>query len=122
MKHLFLALLAVLAFAAAAEAQTVQVDINRATLLWTWTADPDSGPVDEFRLKCGNQSGNYTKITSIAGTARELAVKSAITGQGNWFCAVTAANAIGESGASNEVNFAAAAGPAGKIGLQLKAN
>ena len=122
MKQLFLVLLAALALATAAEAQTVQVDINRATLFWTWTPDTTSGAVDEFRTKCGNQTGTYTRITSVGPTLRELAVKSAITGPGNWFCVVTAANAVGESGPSNEVPFVAAASPAGKIGASIKAN
>jgi len=122
MKHLFLALLAVLAFAAVADAQTVQVDINRATLEWTWTADATSGPVDEFRMKCGPSSGTYTKITSVAGTARALAVRNAVGGDGLWFCAVAAANQRGESGLSNEVPFDAGAAPSGKLGLGVRAN
>ena len=117
---LFIALL-VAAFATAAQAQTVQVDINRATLLWTWTQDPIGGNADEFRVKCGNVSGTYNRTTAVGPTLREVAIKSAIGGPGNWFCVVAAANAFGESGVSNEVPFAAGAAPVGNLGLQVRA-
>lgn len=116
-----LALLFVAGLAGAAEAQTVSVDINRAVLLWNWTPTVESGPADEFRVYCGTATKTYTKMASVAGTAREVPVKAAIGGSGNWFCAVTAANKHGEGGASNEVGFDAGAAPAGTISLSLSA-
>lgn len=116
-----LALLFVAALVGAAEAQTVTVDINRAVLLWNWTPTVDSGPVDEFRVKCGSTAGVYTRSTTIAGTAREMPVKAAIGGSGNWFCSVAAANKVGESVPSNELGFFAGVGPAGSISVTLSA-
>lgn len=115
-------LLVILLVATTAQAQTVQVDINRAKLSWNWSPNVGSDPPTEFRMKCGGVSGIYTKITVVVGaTVREMAVKDAISGAGNWFCVVTAANTFGESGGSNEIPFVAGAAPAGKITLQMLA-
>jgi len=83
-----------------AQAQTtIAVDLNRAKLTWQWAqgAAPDDGMAAEFRMKCGPTAGNYTKVTTISNpVTREIAVKDAITGSGNWFCVVTAANQFGD--------------------------
>ena len=125
MKNLVSALLvcfAVLVVTAEGRAQSIAVDINRAKLAWTWTPDATSGTPSEFRMKCGATSGNYTKVTVVADSnAREMAVKDAITGNGNWFCAVSAANQFGESGLSNEVPFVAGAAPSGGLKLTVQA-
>jgi hypothetical protein len=73
-------------------------------------------------MKCGNAAGSYVKFTTIvrAPTATgpyEMPLSQAISGTGNWFCAVSAANQVGESGLSNEVNFEAGAIPVGPTGL-----
>lgn len=109
---IFAALLVALGFSGSAEAQTIlTVDLNKAQLQWDWTQGT-GGAVDEFRMYCGPQAGQYTKTTVLTNpAARTLAVKDAITGSGNWFCAVSAANRYGESVKSNEVPFDAGAIP-----------
>ena len=124
MKLTMFFVLFMLALPATARAQTtISVDMNKAKLRWTWAqGDPQQfGPVEEFRIKCGQVSKTYTKITSVGPTARELAVSSAIAGSGNWFCVVTAFNAFGESGASNEVPFAAGAAPSAPVNALIVA-
>lgn len=120
MKIIFLLAILLLAFANA-DAQTVQVDINRAKLSWNWSPDVGGVAPTEFRMKCGTTAGTYTKITTIGAAVREMAVKDAISGAGNWFCVVVAANSFGESGGSNEIPFAAGAAPVGKISLLMLA-
>ena len=98
---------------------TISVDIDKATLSWTWTQGT-GGSVSEFRMKCGQTTGIYTKVTVLAvPVARSMPVKTAIAGPGNWFCAVTAANQFGESGPSNEIAFAAGNVPIAPTGLQI---
>ena len=101
-------------------AQTViSVDITKARLVWTWTQGT-GGAVTEFRVKCGSTTGIYTKITILTDpTARFVTILSAITGPGNWFCVVSAANQFGESANTNEVSFAAGQQPVGPSGLQI---
>lgn len=99
---------------------TLAVNINQARLEWQWVLGtaPNDGLPDEFRMKCGPQSKNYTKITPIpytnppvVGGPYSLGVRQAISGAGDWFCVVTAANKFAESAPSNEVFFAAGAPP-----------
>lgn len=121
MKSFFLAFVVLMLSSAVVRAQTtVAVDINNAKLAWDWSQGT-GGPPDEFRVKCGSSTGNYSRVTSVGPTARELSVKAAITGSGNWFCAVSAANQFGESANSNEVNFAAGASPSSPTGLRVSA-
>ncbi len=88
----------------------VAVNIDKAALYWTWDGTTDFPT--EFRCKCGNSPGNYTKITVIADpAARQCPVKTAIGSSGDWFCVVTAANLYGESGPTNEVFFSAGSPP-----------
>ena len=104
-------------------AQTViSVDITKAKLSWTW-AQGTGGLATEFRVKCGQSTGVYSKTTVLSDiTIKELAVSAAITGPGNWFCAVTAANQFGESGPSNEVPFAAGDVPVAPTNTQIIAS
>ena len=105
-----------------AGAQTLTaVDINKAILSWTWVADGNGGIPDTFRMKCGNQTGVYTKITDVAYPTNSMPVKSAISGSGNWFCVVTASNQFGESGPSNELPFVAGAIPSSPTSLTVLA-
>ena len=99
-------------------AQTqVSVDINKAKLTWSYNT-ADQASINQFIVKCGPTSGNYTKVTSVQDvTARSLAVKTAITGPGTWFCVVTAANADAESAPTNEVSFKAFTPPPAPTGL-----
>lgn len=119
---LLIAVLCVAATWTHGEAQTViAVDLNKAKLSWDWTQGA-GGMVEEFRVKCGNTSGNYTRVTSLANpAAREVAVRDAIAGSGNWFCVVTAANQFGESGVSNEVPFVAGAAPSSPTNTRVTA-
>ena len=118
-----LTLVVLFLFVGVAQAQTsIAVDLNKATLEWQHTVAPDTGVPDGFNMKCGNVSGQYTKITTVGPTARSMPVKDAITGSGNWFCAVSAYNQFGESALSNEVPFAAGAKPFAPSGLQIRAN
>ena len=99
----------------------VQEYLNKAKLTWEW-AQGTGGAVAEFRVKCGINSGSYTKTTALTDpAARMLAIKQAITGAGKWFCVVTAANSFGESPPTNEVSFDAGAVPAGPANLSLQA-
>jgi hypothetical protein len=114
---LFLAVLLAIS-AATADAQ-VSVVISRTALFWAWEPAPESGEVDEFIIKCGQQAASYTRTVAIGPTLREVPLKSLITGPGNWFCVVVAANPFGESEASNSVDFVAAGAPVGKIAASL---
>jgi len=117
MKGLFLAF-AFLVLPALARAQTT-ADLNTATLQWQW-AQGTGGVPTEFHFKCGNASKVYTKLTIVPGaTMRVVNVKDVIGGTGNWYCAVSAINAIAESPDSNEVFFSAGAGPSGPNSLVL---
>ena len=112
----------VLTITSPAMAQSVSVDINRATLAWTWTPGAGSGTPTQFLVKCGQVSGQYSRVSTLADpNARSVPVKNVIGGQGNWFCAVSAANTFGESGLSNEVPFVAGAAPSGSLVLSITA-
>jgi hypothetical protein len=115
--------IAVLCLAGQSEAQTaIAVDINRAKLSWDWVqvAPTDSIP-DDFVVKCGQSTGNYTKLTPVVFPTKQVAVKDAIAGNGSWFCVVTARNQFGESLPSNEVNFTAGNIPGSATNLTVSA-
>ena len=111
-----------LAAAPEADAQAViSVDITKARLSWTWTQGT-GGAVTEFRVKCGPSAGTYTSTIVLADpAARSVPVQQVVSGPGNYFCVVIAANQFGESGPSNEVPFAAGNAPAAPSGLQITA-
>ena len=99
----------------------ISVDITKSRLAWTW-AQGTGGAVAEFRVKCGPGAGTYTSTVVVADpAARSVPVQQVVSGPGNYFCVVSAANAFGESGPSNEVPFAAGNVPAVPSGLQLTA-
>ena len=101
--------------------QSVSVDITKATLSWTWTQNGGSA-VTEFHAKCGAATGVYSKTTILSDPAtRAHPIQDLIAGPGEWFCVVTAANAFGESGPSNEIHFFAGSRPDGALTLQLAA-
>lgn len=111
MRHLLLAGLTGLSLAAAAPtyAQTpptsIAVDYTKAKLSWGWTQGT-GGMVEEFRVKCGASAGAYTRTKVLTDPAvRSVLIKDVIGTVGRYFCVVTAANATGESGPSNEVAF-----------------
>ena len=123
---LFLAMFAVVWVANPAHAQNaVIVPLSTAKLTWNWAKGTqvgvNDGDVTEFRMKCGPSAGQYTKTTVIANpAAREIQVASVVDAPGTYFCVVTAANSIGESGPSNEVNFIAGSLPASATGLTIE--
>lgn len=115
----FLVLALSLATAGVAFAQVlIAVDIDRQSL--AWEAPTSGGQVGEYRVKCGPASGSYTKIMPVAAPATSIPVKDAIDGLGAWFCVVTARNAFGESGPSNELAFEAGMRPGDPTGLILR--
>lgn len=122
MRKILLAILFVGVMAGSVSAQTtIAVDIAKAKLAWDWTQGTGGVPT-EFRVKCGAASGVYTKITTIADpAARSANIRDVITGSGNWFCAVSAANQFGESANSNEVFFAAGAAPLAPTNARVSA-
>lgn len=120
MKIIFLTVSLIGLLLGQAMAQVISVDINRAKLSWTWTQGT-GGLASEFRVKCGQTTGVYTRTTIVAYPATIANVKDVITGNGNWFCAVTAANSFGESGLSNEVPFVAGAAPSSIPVLTIQA-
>jgi len=106
MKTLLLALFLLAASATFAWGQTtLAVDIEKATLTWTW-AQGTGGAVDEFRMYCGATPGVYDPAFVISDiTTRSVLVLDILSGPGTYFCAVSAADAFGESRLSNEVTF-----------------
>ena len=123
---LFLAMFAVVWVANPAHAQNaVIVPLSTAKLTWNWAKGTqvgvNDGDVSEFRMKCGPSTGNYTETTVIGlPTAREILIKDVVDAPGTYFCVVTAANSVGESGPSNEVNFIAGSLPASATGLTIE--
>ena len=119
----------VLLLASSAEAQSsINVNINQARLVWGWVqgAPPEEGIPDKFNVKCGQTAGVYTRITEVPFKADpsntySLGVRQAIAGTGPWFCVVSAQNAFGESGATNEVPFVAGATASRPSGLSVVA-
>ena len=78
------------------------------------------GIATEFRLKCGAISKTYTFTKIIPDpAARTIPLSQVVTTVGKYFCAVTAANQYGESGASNEVFFDAGRVPADATGFSV---
>ncbi len=121
MKVFFLALALLVAIAVSASAQvtTLAVDIEQANFTWEWVQGT-GGPADEFRIKCGPTSGNYaTTYTVPDPSLRSIPVKDVVGTSGNYFCVVSAANAFGESGVSNEVFFDAGTIPVGPTNLKV---
>lgn len=119
MRNAIIILAISLLFAAPLLAQPIIVDLNRAQLAWQWSKGTGSD-VNEFRVKCGQSSGAYTKVTVYPNPAQRTAqVRDVIAGSGVWYCIVTAANQYGEA-ASNEVPFDAGAAPSSPFNLQVQ--
>ena len=122
MRTFLFSLAIVLTLASSAWAQTptaIIVPYDTAKFSWVW-AQGTGGPVAEFRVKCGIVAKVYT-ITKVLvdPTARTFPVSQVVTSVGKYFCAVSAANAFGESGASNEVFFDAGRAPADATGFSV---
>ena len=100
---LLFALCAICLLPAGLSAATVNIETNE--LAWDWSQGT-GGMVEEFRIKAGPSSGNYTRTTVIPDpNARTLDILTAIGNTGTWFVIATAANTAGESDPSNEISF-----------------
>lgn len=120
-KHILaLAVAIMLLGATVSHGQVVAVDLNRAKIVWTWTPDPSGNTQTEFKVSCGQVSKTYTTVNSVGPGVRELPVKAAVTGLGNWFCVVQASNQFGAV-TSSEIAFAVGVAPAGKLDLFIQA-
>ena len=101
-------------------AQVLNVDINTKNLNWAWVPGVGSGVVADYEVRCGQTTKVYTKMTVVAPTVNSLAVKTAVTGNGPWFCVVVARNQYTVGGVmSNEVPFVAGAGLTGTLTLTI---
>ena len=102
-------------------AQTVTVDLNKATLAWDWTKGA-GGDVESFEVKCGRATAVYSATTPVADPlARSVNISQVINGSGRWFCVVAAVNRYGKSGVTNEVSFDAGVAPADPANLRVQA-
>jgi hypothetical protein len=116
-------ILCAIGMAANVSAQTLTVDIAKAKLNWTWVPGAGSGVIADYEVRCGQTTKTYTKLTVVPATQTTLDVKTAITGNGNWFCVTAARNQFTPGGAlvSNEVSFVAGAGLSGSLNLTIVA-
>ena len=85
--------------------------VAQAVTQFSWTpgvVDATHQAATSYTVKCGTTAGGpYSVTRTIAGTplATTLAINQVVTAAGRYFCVVTATNAGGESGPSNEVTF-----------------
>ena len=90
------------ALADPALAQQLSVAVEKGQM--SWTPGTGGGPVEEYRVKCGRESGKYMlPAVKIVSPATSTPIARLLPGPGKYFCVVTAANRDGESGPSNEV-------------------
>jgi len=69
----------------------------------SWNPTPNA---EHYTLKCGTERGRYTLPSVIVRSPATQVPVQAVTSQpGTYFCVVTASNAVGESGPSNEITF-----------------
>jgi polysaccharide export outer membrane protein len=91
-----------LALASPALAERLAVDAKKGQL--SWAPSVGGGPVEEYRLKCGQAPGTYAlPVVKFSPADTSAQISRVLPGPGKYFCAVTAANRYGESGPSNEV-------------------
>lgn len=104
-------------------AQTVTVDLDRASLAWDWAkVTPTDSDVESFVTRCGRTAGTFSSTTPISDPAvRSVPIRSIVNGSGRWFCVVAAVNRYGVSGNSNEVSFDAGAAPAVPANVRVQA-
>ncbi len=79
---------------------------SAARFQWTWVmgSPPNDGTPTEFRLKCGMVSGQYTMTAIIPPSLFTISVSDVLTQVGQYYCVVVAADAVQESGPSNELS------------------
>jgi len=69
----------------------------------SWYPTPTA---ERYTLKCGTEHGRYTLPPVIVrAPTTEVPVQAVASQPGTYFCVVTASNAAGESGPSNEMVF-----------------
>jgi len=77
--------------------------------LFSWTAsvvDPTHDAALSYTVKCGNATGGpYPIAGTVPAPATSIPFASVIKAPGTYFCVVTASNASGDSGPSNEITF-----------------
>lgn len=98
--------------------------VNLTTATFSWTApvvDATHGAPTVYTLKCGTATGGpYSTTVTVAAPATSALVKQVVPTPGTYFCIVTASNAGGESGPSNEVTFQSAYPPSSPSGLTVQ--
>jgi hypothetical protein len=119
MKRFIIALILALLLSSTAHGQAATVDLNKATINWTFAPGVGSGILEKWEVRCGQTSGVYTKITNYAASASSGNIRDVITGSGNWFCVVAAMNALSEV-KSTETPFVAAVGLSGTVTVIIK--
>jgi hypothetical protein len=119
MKRFIIATLLALLLSTDANAQAATVDLNKATINWTFTPGAGSGVQEKFEVRCGQTTGVYTKVTTYAASAVSGNIRDVITGSGNWFCVVAAMNTLSEV-RSTETPFVAAVGLSGIVTVIIK--
>ena len=98
--------------------------VAQALTQFSWTpglVDATHQAATSYTVKCGTATGGpYTLTRSVAGTPLSLTIpiNQVVTAAGRYFCILTATNAGGESGNSNEVTFSFAP-PNAPTGFQV---
>lgn len=127
MKRLFtiIGVLVLVGMFGVAHAQAVAVDYTKAKASWTMDTTAGVGVPTAYTLKCGTATGVYTKVKTypvvapLTAAGGVVPISDLITTTGNYFCAVSAQNLIGESANSTEVNFQAGRVPPVPAGLAI---
>lgn len=119
MKRIIVAIILSLLLSSTANGQAATVDINKATINWTFAPTVGSGVIEKWEIRCGQTTGVYTKITSYSASAVSGNIRDVITGSGNWFCIAVAMNSLSEV-KSIETPFVAAAGLSGTVTVIIK--
>lgn len=107
----------------AAGAEAANVNLSTARFSWTApTVDAVHGAPTTYTLKCGTATGGPypTTFGVVATPSPSTLVKNVVPTAGTYFCVVTASNAGGESGGSNEVNFTSGFPPSPPTGLGVQ--
>ena len=91
------------------------------TAKFTMTYAQGSVPATELRLKWGTSPGTYPNAKTYPMAASQQAlVSSVVSGPGQYYAILVAANAVGEGARSPECPFVAASGlPDGSVSLSI---
>ena len=92
----------VLIFASVVKSPTPDAEPPKKTL--SWNPSPNA---ELYTVKCGTERGRYTlPPVVVKAPATQVPMQAVVNRPGTYFCVVTASNASGESGPSNEIAFA----------------